>query len=239
MESSRNICIEDLINRVENELHKYHTESTVRHYREIWNRYLKYTSECVFNESDWMAFLNEAFGIASLSDKRTRRQSQAIVAMRVLKEYLTEGQCFPWVIPRKEPTPVPDGYCDVIMQFETDMKEKGLSEQTRSDYARNLRRFAVFLSKNGMDDIRHLKPEHISPFISSVTTYHGKSISSVLSELRQFFRFLNLQGYLKEDYSFYIPRANYLKSYEHLPQFWSEEDVEKILAAIDKGNPRY
>lgn len=71
----------------------------------------------------------------------------------------------------------------------------------------------------------------------SVGPYHGSSIGALLSELRQFFRFLYLNGYHTEDRSLFIPRSNALRTREHLPVFWTREDVEKVLSVIDVGNP--
>ncbi|MCC7574964.1 tyrosine-type recombinase/integrase, partial [Candidatus Woesearchaeota archaeon] len=66
---------------------------------------------------------------------------------------------------------------------------------------------------------------------------HEKSIASILTTLRVFLRFLYQNGYTVADLSVSIPKQNRYY-YPAVPSTWNPEEVKKMLAAIDRGNPR-
>lgn len=235
--SSKN-CLEELVEGAVRELIRLqYSDSTVRHRLEVWKRYLKWTTSQDLDRADYQAFLREKYGIGDSGGKISHHQRSAMKSMEILWEYAQEGKMQPWHITPNSPAAIPEGFREVVDNFIGSMERRGYAAQTREDYARTLRRLTNFLHENGVTEIKELRPEHISPFIVSVATYHGSSISTLLCEIRQFFRFLYLNGYHTEDQSLFIPKSNALRTREHLPVFWTREDIEKVLSVIDVGNP--
>jgi len=113
--------------------------------------------------------------------------------------------------------------------------EKGLSENTRSSYRRDLMAFAGYVQALGQ--------ELVSVSEQSVLSYlaerHGEGYSSrstarMLSCLRGFYRYLLQLGLTAAD-----PVANVQnpRLVNGLPQLLSEADVESLLAAPDLDQP--
>lgn len=113
--------------------------------------------------------------------------------------------------------------------------EQGLSENTCEAYERDLRRFFEYLSQDDTDPLtvtldqlhlytRHLFELGISP----------RSIARMLSGVRSFYRFLQLDGQIAQDPTELLESPRIPK---HLPDVLSLEEVESIMAAIDLELP--
>lgn len=230
--------LEEMVNGAVNELIRLrYSSSTIRHRQEVWKRYMKWTAVQDLDFRDCRAFLEAKYGIADPGGKLSHYQRSAVRSMEILREYAREGEVRPWHYIPNSPAAIPEGFREAVEEFLWSMEQRGYAKQTREDYSRTLRRLTNFLKENGVTEISGLRTEHVSSFIVSVAIYHGSSIGALLSELRQFFRFLYLNGYHAEDRSLFIPRSNTLRTREHLPVFWTREDVEKVLSVIDVGNP--
>jgi integrase/recombinase XerD len=78
--------------------------------------------------------------------------------------------------------------------------------------------------------------EHVSSFILEITSHRGK-VSYELNSLRVFFRYLYINGMHDADLTLFLPASNKLKSREHLPSVWENDDIVSILSCIDRRNP--
>jgi len=238
VETGQRRTLTELMQAVEDELRRLHySEHTIRHRKDVWRRYLRFTNCEHLDEADWSAFLLQCYGISKTREKLTHYQQSVIMAKQLLFQCEQEGFIHSWDNVKRDPVPYPEEFNKTVEHFLQHLQKEGRVETTINDYARMLRRFTKFLKQGGIYSFADLTPEYITPFIATVTTYHGKSIGCLLGELRQFFRFLYLNEYHAKDLSLFIPKHNCLSAREHLPSIWSQEDIEKILAAVDVRNP--
>jgi len=220
----------ELMQAVEDELRRLHySEHTIRHRKDIWRRYLRFTNCEHLDEADWSAFLFQCYGITETSGKLTHYQQSVIMAKQLLLQYEQEGLIHPWDEVKRDLVPYPEEFHKTVELFLQHLQKEGRVESTISDYARMLRRFTKFLKQEGISSFADLTPEYLTPFIATVTTYNGKSIGCLLGELRQFFRFLYRHEYHEKDLALFIPKHNLLNAREHLPSIWSREDIEKLF----------
>lgn len=113
--------------------------------------------------------------------------------------------------------------------------EQGLSENTRMAYERDVARFLTWL-----------KEEKLDPLYVVLETFHRytealfevgvapRSIARMLSGVRSFYRFLQLDGYIEQDPTELLESPRLPK---HLPAVLTLEEVDRILAAIDLSLP--
>lgn len=66
----------------------------MKHFWEVWNRYLKFTNEAAVNRTDMDSFLADKYGIDIQSRKPTRYQRTALRAMNVLEYYSKTGKIY-------------------------------------------------------------------------------------------------------------------------------------------------
>ncbi len=115
--------------------------------------------------------------------------------------------------------------------------EKGASPNTIEAYSRDLSRLIKFLDKK--QDIRRAEEVdsvHISEFLSKLRE-EGLSVRSqrrILATLRSFFRFLQLEGIIKQNPLILIPNPKLPLS---LPKVLSYTEIKKLLAQPDTTKP--
>jgi integrase/recombinase XerD len=121
---------------------------------------------------------------------------------------------------------------DLVREFLSYIQvEKGLSTNTLQSYARDLARLQTWSVLN-KKQIEKLERIDLREWIASMSR-EGQapaSVSRAVSAARGFFRFLMLDGHIKihpaED--IHTPQNN-----SRLPQFLSEEEMERLLSAPD------
>lgn len=113
--------------------------------------------------------------------------------------------------------------------------EQGLSENTRAAYERDVVRFLAWL-----------KEENLDPLFVELDTFHHytealfdvgiapRSIARMLSGVRSFYRFLQLDGFIEQDPTELLESPRIPK---HLPEVLTLEEVDRILAAINLELP--
>ncbi|MET4694866.1 site-specific tyrosine recombinase XerD [Endozoicomonas lisbonensis] len=110
--------------------------------------------------------------------------------------------------------------------------EKGLSENTRSSYQRDLRQFQEWLQEHEQKSVTEATRDSLSHYLAWRYEQHYKPSSTArsLSSLRGFYRFLLREGELDRDITANIelPRQG-----RPLPKTLTESDVETLLNAPD------
>jgi len=99
-----------------------------------------------------------------------------------------------------------------------------------------MRRFAEFLDGVGLLACAAIHPSHITAYVATLFQYQQKTVEMTLCHLRGFFRFLYLQGQHPHDLSNAVPRIRCTVQ-PHIPSVWTREEVERLLAVVDRGNP--
>lgn len=113
--------------------------------------------------------------------------------------------------------------------------EQGLSENTRMAYERDLRRFFEYLEERAIDPLTATLP------VFHDYTHHlfelgvaARSIARMLSGVRSFYRFLQIDGRIAQDPTELLESPRIPK---HLPEVLSVEEVERIMDAINLELP--
>ncbi len=121
---------------------------------------------------------------------------------------------------------------DLVREFLSYIQvEKGLSANTLQSYARDVAKLKTW-SEKANKRIEALERKDLRDWIASMSRagLAPSSISRSVSAARSFFRFLMLDGHIKrhpaED--IHTPQRN-----ARLPQFLSEEEMERLLLAPD------
>lgn len=212
-----------------------YSKSSMQHYHEVWNRYLKYTVCTDINRCDMEQFLSECYGISADMNPLTRYQRSAVRAINVLTHYAEFKKIyirFPLADPLNTRTP----FDSILAEFTSMLKESGYAASTIHTHERVIARFQQFLRDCGVQSMQNITTANIASFILEITGHRGK-VSYELGSLRTFLRYLYKNGLHENDLTLFVPASNKLKSREHLPSVWSIDDVQSILHHIDTGNP--
>jgi len=112
--------------------------------------------------------------------------------------------------------------------------EKNYSSHTLLNYKLDLGEFFKFLDQTEIEKVEYL---HLRRFLSTLRERHLKprSMARKLSSLRSFFRFLNKEGYLKENPAVLLMSPKLDKT---LPKFLSEDEMAQFIEA-PKGTDEF
>ena len=130
--------------------------------------------------------------------------------------------------------------------------ERGLSENTREAYRRDLDAYAEWLASRGIDDLGHVQPEHLSEYVAELNgaapagvhtehasgdptrSYSATTINRRISTVRNMHRFLFEEGELPSHAGSGVRTP---KLAQRLPKALSLEQVEAILGAVSGDDP--
>jgi integrase/recombinase XerD len=113
--------------------------------------------------------------------------------------------------------------------------EKGLSKNTLVAYQIDLEKLSRF-AKAQSKDLLSLERDDVKAFIQHLheSGLEARSIGRTLVTVRNLYKFLLLDGYLKRDPSANIETP---KSWQSLPKFLISEEVESLLQSPDTTTP--
>ena len=113
--------------------------------------------------------------------------------------------------------------------------ERNLSPNTLDAYMRDLQRLIVYYEDNDLD-FRSVTLDQLDRFAGSLRQegISARSLARILSGVRSFYRFLQLEGEIEQDPTELLESP---KTGRHLPQVLSTEEIDRILATIDLSKP--
>ncbi|MDO6570742.1 site-specific tyrosine recombinase XerD [Gilvimarinus sp. 2_MG-2023] len=110
--------------------------------------------------------------------------------------------------------------------------EKGLADNTRQSYQRDLTHFARWLGEQGEDDLNAVTGQQVMAYLAwrHSANYSSRSTARLLSCLRGFYRFQLRENAISENPLAGIENPKLPRS---LPKLLTESDVEALLSAPD------
>lgn len=121
---------------------------------------------------------------------------------------------------------------DIVSRYRRYLKlEKGYSANTLDAYMRDVDKLFRYLAVEQVDvlDVKLEDLEHFAAFISDLDI-GPRSLARILSGVRQFYRFLVIDGYLEVDPTELLESP---KQPDHLPEVLSTAEVDLLEQAID------
>lgn len=114
--------------------------------------------------------------------------------------------------------------------------ERGLSENSRMAYSRDVEKFLAFISADtDMPSLSDIREEHLHTFVASLHDLGigSRSQSRIISGIRSFFKYLRLEGIIDTDPAALLetPRLG-----QHLPEVLTIEEIDAMEAEIDLGS---
>lgn len=206
---------------------------TLRHYRSRWlpvKEYMEKSRLKFINPALCKEFLLE-FYKGRTHEELTEKEKLIEKAVFVLSEFMETGS-----VQRKCKVRYLDGSIGLMMKdFLAYKRSHRLREVTLDKIESHMSNFNFWLSTNGILSINDIKRHHIITFIKSLDPHKKSLIHDTLMDLRGFFKFLYEKGIISTNISTFIPKDNYQKQAK-LPAYYTEEEIEKLLKSVDRGN---
>ncbi len=114
---------------------------------------------------------------------------------------------------------------------------RGLRDRTLRQYAALARLFVRAVQTDGAVNPRRFQPSDVMTFVASLKgRFSPRSMRTVCTALRSFFRFLRVDGRCDEPLEAAIPRVAYWRQ-STLPRSLREDQLAKVLASFDVATP--
>jgi len=110
--------------------------------------------------------------------------------------------------------------------------ELGLRPNTVKAYARDLRKFSLFLEERGISRLKAARADDIVDFLSQEKE-KGRAVTTIgrsLVALKMFYRFLLLEGLISRDIASTLDSP---RMWRRLPEVLEAGEVERLLAAAE------
>ncbi|WP_242878196.1 tyrosine-type recombinase/integrase [Enterocloster clostridioformis] len=100
-----------------------------------------------------------------------------------------------------------------------------------------LKALILFFDAIGIHAPEEVSYTHLERFINSLVGWSASTVRSRISLVRMYFRFLFLNGDIKEPIAEKLPGGLTPRGRTKLPTVWQEDEINKLLGSIDLTNP--
>ena len=235
------LTINELIDKVLAELERLnYSHNSLCGFRCFYKRVIAFANEkeeLYFSEELGRAFLKEKYNctVNYYTEVMPKSYRCPIRRIRILGDYQLHGVIIRRIV--KKPGYVkPPQFEKELTAYEKECENNDYSKRGLRTRIQRLFFFVDYLDARGVQNTNDITSEMISDYVKTIYAHHEKSISSILTTLRVFLRFLYFNQYTDEDLSLKVPQQSKYY-YPPVPSVWNKEDVMHMLESIDRGNP--
>lgn len=234
------ITVKELINSVEQELIRNgYNNVTLKYYRRCWRKisdYFEDRNELYYSHETAMDFMESVCGEKLLDPQQELSPNDTYLYRIVcsLTDFMEKGVILRKYIRRMPYQGNPKSVA-ILEDFSAYCAKQALSDSTQKNFRRTAERFMLYLdSRDTM--LSSLDAGMIADYIRTLDGYTKKTMESILCGLRAYMRFLYENNYIKECLVDRLPRVA-APSKTKIPSIWKQEDLNKLLEAVDRSSP--
>lgn len=177
----------------------------------------------------------ERYGIAiGEPAPHTNAQRTVICAIEVLNEYQNHSIVFRRKKSKDENYPVQ--FAKLFLDFYDYNLKRGLAPGTLRQFSIYTRKFARYLDHRSIAYFSEVTAADIQGFILTLAPYSKHSVAYAMTILRGLLTFAHENGYHQQNLSPTCPKIRY-NSKSAIPSAFSDDVVQKLLSAVDRGSP--
>lgn len=230
-----NKCMGEVITKLKLHLAELgYSERTISRLDAVWKELIVYCQDQVpFEASTDLGrrFVWDRYGFV-LGEKDASHNVNRAVHM--LEDYLQYGMIF------KQSTATLKGfspaYRDLFEGFLNHLRQDQVAEGSIRTWRGRLFRFEYFLLRSGVFHFNQLELHHVNTYIETLAGYSAGTVGATIRILGKLFDYALAEGYHHISYANTLPCIRRTKKYR-LPTVFSPDEVERILAGVDRSNP--
>lgn len=234
------VPLKELISLLEKELVRMHyKEATLNYYRVNWIRLIRYfesRNEEFYSEAVAMEYVDEKcdFFAKEKSGLLTQSNIYLFRIIRMIGDFQSYGTVSRRYMRSLSRINEPE-HKKLLEVFNSHCKSCNYSISTCKSYCRVSENFLSFLESRCCS-VQDLVPTYLTDYVKTLMGYSYKMVEFTLCGVRSFLRFLHSEQILKKDISGCLPCLKSRKQ-TRIPSVWNRDDLQKLLDAIDRGNP--
>ncbi len=241
-----NTTIRKLSEAVIGELERLgYASGTIKSYQRLYQKLLRYADERQIHDHSpdvCHRWLRDSLGIDPTlvvrgNEHEYKRNSYLPIRVcQCLTEWQLHG-CLPLKKQGKlAALELPRQFKEAYDSYVIHCSEAGHSKNGTYTRLNRIKRMLLFFDQHGVSSIQRITSGNISDFFRSQIELDSRTVATMLTTSRVFFRHLYRKGFTQEDLSGKLPVVKANRKYR-LPCLWKQEDVLSVLNSIDRGSP--
>ena len=232
--------IKELVVKLERELIRMgYKDSTLKYYRENWKRIIAHFEDCgeeFFSETVAMQYVDSKCDFFAKEKAGLLTQSNIYLfrIVRMMGDFQQHGTVLRRYHRSLSKVKNPANLA-LLGKFQKHCQDSNYAASTQKSYFRTAENFVCFVEAHALH-LENLTAENLTDFVKTLMGYSYKMVEFVLCGVRCFLRFLHSQKVLIADLSDSLPNMQTRKQ-TRIPSVWNRDDLLKLIAAIDRGNP--
>jgi len=236
--------IHEAIQEIKKELKEQkQAPSSIKIYENTYNVFERYLAKHDIKEIDeevCLKYVSEKTG-EEVEDfesvAKNKKVNRYLRQLQILLVYLKEG--YIQTKPRKyKPSfKCPECYQREYEEFCEELQYRGYREATINTNVQKVQRLLEYMASVNVCATEEIKLQHIDDFMKQYQNYAVKYIGVFLYVLRNYFAFMYEKGYISENIVPLLPKIRVARN-ATVPYVWKKEDIQKLLAAIDRESPK-
>jgi len=233
--------LQELIHELEQEVVRLgYCKSTLTFYKNTWEMLADFAAETGvshFSEKLGLDFLEKRFNILSkdVDGSLVAQDVKRLRAIRILGDFQLHGVIF-----KRHRNSITllchESFIQALAGFNQFCVEQDYSPKTIDQYTKKVARFLVFAEAQRILSCCDITLPLLHNYIKTLAGYAYKTIEFALCAMKCFVFFLYIKKLVGTDYSKKLPKIQYRKQ-TRIPSVWSEDEIAKLISAIDRGSP--
>lgn len=234
--------LRELLLDLEKELYRLgYTEATLNYYRSRWQKLLQFAyehNELYFTEQLGIDFIESRFHIMKEDFLKvlSQKDTQELRVIRMIGDFQLHNSILRRYYKHKEI--ITDPY---FMNFSSRFKDycshRDYSKVTIGHYVKHTEHFMDYFISQGIVDCHDINISLVNGYIRTLAGYSYKTVEQNICSIRSFLRYLYEEGILSDDLASKTPMVQARKQVR-IPSVWTKEELQKLIGAIDRGNPK-
>jgi integrase len=236
--SAVTVTVSVLVSGLDAELRRLgYKDSTLVWYRRCWRRLERFFAARGVEEFSLdmaMAWVDESCGFFEKERSGTLKANDVYLfrVAQMLGDYAVHGAVLRRYSRSVDKLSREDA--DTVARFEAWLQAADRAVSTVRTYGTVAGEFVAFSGTRG--GVARCDAAAIEAFVATLTGYQVKTVEQKLCALRSFLRFASAEGPLDAAVVDAVPAVRSSKQ-AGVPSVWGPGEVERILEAIDRGNP--
>lgn len=216
-----------------------YSPDSLRRYNKVFNEFTEYAGEKEYSQqlgAEFLAWKFDQIGGFVTAGTYSKDEMYYFRAIRSLAEYYNFGVIFRrhdfhgeivW----------PEPFRECTEKFFLSKVEYGVSYGYVRHSRMVIKDLILFLDALEVHAPQQVRYVHVEQFIGSLVGWSTSTVRDRISMVRNYFRFLFLDGCIQEPIAEKIPSGLTPRGRKKLPTVWSEDDIRRLLESVDLTNP--
>ena len=219
------------------------SELTIRGYRFVYNTFEKYLQSNAIDQVNESVCLDYVYVKTGIKFERfecvagSSPVNNRIRPLFLLLRYLEDGQLEHEIRKIKPPFICPACFQAEYDAFTEDLTYRGYSNATIATNKEKVQKFLTYLFTQKIKSSDEINIQSVEGFLNTFGNIAVKYTGTILYVLRNYLSFLYERGYITNELTPMLPKIRVPRN-GAIPYGWSKSDIQKLLGAIDRNDPK-